>query len=652
MKKIITCIITASMLCSSAFQKIQAQDKLISFGKPDKTELELKDCDFDPGAPVECLVNTASVTYQITSNSVNVVTNRRIKFKVFKDAGISTAADIKIRYYSKDRYENISSVDGYVYNMDANGNITISRLKRSDVYDKKVDDEFSEVSFAMPDVRVGSVVEFRYTKYRNTIENIESWYFQHTYPVKYSAYNLVVPTYFDFTYQVNRRQDIDIQRSSGTDGNWFIMRNIASVHDEPYMSGFNDYNQRVDFNLTQINPPGEASIIVGSTWQKIAERYLDEYSLGNQIKRNVRHPADLDSAITACRNNIDKIKTVYNYLQKNMKWNGEEAIGAPEDGGIKGAWDKRQGTTADINLLLIDWLRDYKIAANPLLVSTHDYGKPNAFYVNIDQFNSVIAVAQADDSTAYVLDASDKYGIFGMIPYNVQFSDGLLADSKNPRWITLADADKKIAGKTVINLTIAENGDVSGFGNVSFYDYARSRMMKEIEESKMKDLKSEFSLGKNITLNADSIELPEDMDKNPLRIGLTLSGSAQSSGGYLLIPYNFYTGFSENPFTSDKRQTAVDFRCLQSYSVMGYINIDSGLVFEDLPKNILMLSPDSSIVMRRIFQKNDERSLNYSLSIDILQPVYRLDEYPDIKAFFKQLFQMLDERIVVKKAGE
>ena len=679
MKNITVYVCASIILVLSAFREVQAQDKLISFGKPDKTELELKDCDFDLGAPVECLADAATVTYQITvysgrdvpvglnsnsssastisNTSVNIaiVTNRREKFKVFKDAGISTAADIKIRYYSKDRYESISGVDGYVYNTDTNGNVTVSRLKKSDVYNKKVDDEYSEVSFAMPDVRVGSVVEFRYTKYRKTVGNIESWYFQHTYPVKYSAYNLIIPTYFNFTYQVNRRQDADIIKSSDADNNnnWFIMRNVASVHDEPYMSGFNDYNQRVDFNLASITFPREAPIAVGSTWQKLAEQYLDANAYGSQINRNVRHPADLDSAVAACKNNTDKIKTVYNYLQKNMRWNGEEDFASREDGGIKSAWDKRQGNTADINLLLIDWLRDYKINAAPLLVSTHDNGKPNTFYVDIDQFNSVMAFAQADDSTAFVLDASDKYGAFGMIPYNVQFSDGLLADSKNSRWIPLEDYDKKIASETVINLTIAKNGDVSGFGDIRFYDYARNRVMKDVQESKMKDLKSEFSLSKNITLNADSIELP-DMDKenNPLKIGLTFSGSAQSSGNYLLVPYNLYTGFTENPFTSDKRQTAVDFRCLQSYSVMGYINIDDGLAFESLPKNISIRIADSSILMQRIFQKNNEQSVNYVLSINVLRPIYTLEEYADVKAFFKQLFQLLDERIVVKKVSD
>ncbi|ANI90374.1 hypothetical protein A9P82_14395 [Arachidicoccus ginsenosidimutans] len=634
--------IVMTLLCSA--QKNIAQDKLISFGKPDKTELELKDCDFDPGAPLECLADIGTVNYQISNAGVNIITKRRTRFKIFKESGISIA-DVKLRYYAKDNYEDITGIDGYVYNMDGSGNVTVSRLKKSDIYKKDVDAEYAEVSFALPDVRVGSVIEFRYTKYKKTIGNIDSWYFQHEYPVKYSAYNLIVPDYFDFNYQVNRRQEMTIKKSTDADGNWFIMHNVASVHDEPYMPGFNDYNQRVDFNLTSITPPGESTIVVGSTWQKLAEQYLDEYTCGGQLKRNVKHPSELDSLVANSKTNIDKLKTIYYYLQKNIKWNGDDDIGAFEDGGIKNAWDKKQGSTADINLLFVNWLRDYKINADPILVSTSDHGKTNRYYINMNQFNSVMAYVTVDSNT-YVLNAADKYNPFGLIPYNVLFSQGLTM-SKNASWITMASVLQKFSTGAVINIDIDKKGKISGFGNLTYSGYARAIEMKEVEENK---LKTDLSYSKDITIDADSINVEHtDNDSLPLNINFTLSGGAHNSGNYLLIPYNLYGMSTENPFTSDKRLTAIDFKSLQSYNVMGYINIDSSLTFDELPKNFAVRTEDSSIILKRIFQKNSDQTLSYLLSVNFLRPDYTLDEYAGIKAFYKQLFTLLNERIVVKR---
>lgn len=633
--------------CLLIISSLHAQDKLVGFGRADKAELALKDCDFDPGAPLECLIDQGTVTYSF-GGSVLIQTQVRKRFKILKDAGISKAADVKVTYYSKDGYENISGVDGYVYNMNDNGNITTSKLKRADVFDKKVDDRYSQVTFAMPDVRVGSVVEYRYTSYQRSFGNIRSWYFQKDYPVKYSAYNLVIPDYFNFTYQVNRRQDIIIKKSSGNDGNWFIMHDVASVHEEPYMSGRLDFLQRVDFNLTSVTPPGEATIEIGTTWQKQMEDYLDTYDAGGQLKRNVHHPDELNALVAACKDNSEKLRTVYQYIQKYMKCTDEEAFYS-EDGGIKEAWDKKQGSIADINFLLINWLRDYKITAYPLLVSTHENGAPNPAYVDIGQFDAVMVYAEAD-STPYVMNAADKYAPYDLVPYNINFSSALIVDPKNSRWININDAKKKYATQGVVNLNIAKDGKVSGFANLSFYDYARSEKMKAVKDG---NIKSKFSLDKNIVLNVDSFEVKNEKDDNaPLSLDLNVSGAAKNSGNYLLIPYNLYSGLSENPFTADKRQTFIQFDVLHSFSITGYINIDSGLAFEELPKNIAMRIGDSSILIRRIFQKNSDNMISYMLSVNFLTPTYPLDEYADIKAFYKKLFELLDERIVIKRTSK
>ncbi|HEY0298602.1 MAG TPA: hypothetical protein VGB84_05215, partial [Arachidicoccus sp.] len=331
----------------------------------------------------------------------------------------------------------------------------------------------------------------------------------------------------------------------------------------------------------------------------------------------------------------------------NMKCTNDEGFYC-ENGGVKDAWDKRQGTVADINFLLINWLRDYKVSAHPLLVSTHENGAPNPSYVDMGQFNAVMVYVQID-STPYVLNAADKYAPFDMIPSEINFSSALVADEKHSHWIKISDTRKRYASQGIMNLNIAANGKISGFANLIFHDYARVREMENVEKG---NVKSRFNIDKNIDLSVDSFHVEnEESDSLPLNINLNVSGVARNSGNYLLIPYNLYSGMSENPFTADNRKTSVQFGVLRSFSLTGYINIDDGLVFDALPKSISMRIMDSSILVRRIFQKNSDRTASFLLSIYILRPTYSLDEYSDIKAFYKQLFTLLDERIVVKRAA-
>ena len=70
-----------------------------------------------------------------------------------------------------------------------------------------------------------------------------------------------------------------------------------------------------------------------------------------------------------------------------MNWNGGESIYT--ENGIKSAWDKKTGSNGELNLILINLLRDAGLTVYPLLISTKDNGTANTMYPFLDQFNIV-----------------------------------------------------------------------------------------------------------------------------------------------------------------------------------------------------------------------------------------------------------------------
>jgi hypothetical protein len=58
---------------------------------------------------------------------------------------------------------------------------------------------------------------------------------------------------------------------------------------------------------------------------------------------------------------------------------------------------------------------------------------------------------------------------------------------------------------------------------------------------------------------------------------------------------------------------------------------------------------DSSILFKRIFQKSSDTQLAFQLRIQHLRPEYTVREYEDIKAYYKKMYELLSERIVLKK---
>ena len=113
-----------------------AQDKLPSFGKIDKTDLELKDCDFDPGAEAMVLID-AGDTYVRYLENVGWVSESsyRVRIKVFKEKGIPHA-QIKLKFRSKNFLEQITNLKGISFNLDANGKIEETELEKKSIYEK------------------------------------------------------------------------------------------------------------------------------------------------------------------------------------------------------------------------------------------------------------------------------------------------------------------------------------------------------------------------------------------------------------------------------------------------------------------------------------------------------------------------------------
>jgi hypothetical protein len=140
----------------------------------------------------------------------------------------------------------------------------------------------------------------------------------------------------------------------------------------------------------------------------------------------------------------------------------------------------------------------------------------------------------------------------------------------------------------------------------------------------------------------------EKNDSLPLENIVHFQGTLNSSGDYLFYSPNFLMELETNDFISDKRFTDVEFGYTQYYNMFSTIRFPNNLEPEELPKNIRMIMPDTSIVLQRFVSKN-ENSVSMRYTLEIKRPTYYVDEYLDFKAFYTKLFEMLNEQIVFKR---
>ncbi len=125
--------------------------------------------------------------------------SREKRIIILNEAGLDYG-NFSIPYYeSSEGKEDIIGFRAHVYKEDENifGRPTISRnrIRRRDGYTEDLGGNWKILNFAFPDVYVGSIIDIRYNIESYFLSQLRSWRFQHEIPIKYSEYNLNLPSF-------------------------------------------------------------------------------------------------------------------------------------------------------------------------------------------------------------------------------------------------------------------------------------------------------------------------------------------------------------------------------------------------------------------------------------------------------------------------
>ncbi len=633
MKSIVVMLLLIAFATATSAQKIQ------SFGKIDKEEFAKKECSYDKESIAEYLIDMAEVRYYFAGNDLIYETTKRIRIKILNEKALELA-NVRLGFYSKGNRQNIRSVEGYTYNLNADGEVEDTKLEKKSVLTQRIDENADMIVFSMPNVKVGSIIEYRYEHTKRNYYEIEDWEFQRPHPVRYSEYNVEIPSVFEFTYLMRRTLPVK-ETTEGIRGiKRFVMTDIPGLDREPFMSSSKDYLQRIDFQLRAVN--GQPVL---SSWQKLVELLLEEESFGLQIKKNVYKNTSLPDELKKLSNPVDQLNTIVNYVKREVTWNGKTSMWSQE--GIKSAVDKHSGNSADMNLLLISLLRDAGFKAYPVLVSTRSNGKVNTTYPFLYQFNDVYVYTETNGKP-HIIDATNYTNPVTQIPWDVQFTEGLLVDKNIYQFINLGDISHRFKLVTSVLGNISAEGKVTGSANILAYDYAKDERLKSLRQSEKKYMSDYFN-DPHPDFKFDSLKYKnKDIDTLPLDNVIQFSGTLNSSGDYMFYSPNFLMELEKNEFISDKRFTDVEFGYTQYYNMFTTLYFPGNLELEELPKNIKIIMPDTSIVLQRFVSKN-ENTIAMRYSIEIKRPTFYADEYDFFKEFYAKLYEILNEQIVFKK---
>ena len=605
-------------------------------------EVTMKECPFDKEADAVVLMHEA---YADHDDRYQLITNHRVRLKILKEKGLSHG-DIRIMFYSRDNFEYVEVVRGRISN-EIDGRLQFQELDKKSVFKKPVNKYWSEMVFAFPNVKVGSIIEYTYRSTMQSYSGLEDWQFQKSIPVAESKYSVVILPDFEFAYRVQKREDypIDIKADKSIGRISFTMKNIPGLRNEPYIDARKDYLQMVTFQLSGRNIGYKKNYM--TNWEEVIRELNLNSSFGNQLGKDLAGTSEFIKMVKMEPSETRRLAKVYEYVKTNITWNGLNSVYVVD--GIRQAWSRKTGTSSEVNLALTSLLRDVGLEAYPMLVSEREHGKVNVDYPFIDQFNTVYAYAIADGKK-YYLDGTDRFTPPHIIPYSILNTTALVVNRKSGGLIHIAD--DMFEYKDYVNVTgiLGDDGKITGNVYMSCSDYARTKRLSSYRSNTV-DYVKKFS-GETGDVRVDSfVVLNEDIDTLPLQHKFKFTTAVNGTGDYTFIPTTLFSELKGNPFLSDVRFSKVNFGYRQTYFLNSYINIPASVKIDVLPKSVRMVNPDKSISFTRsVLYDEKERKIVSRVTVEMKKSLYDTDEYASLHEFFKKMYEYLGEPIVIKKS--
>lgn len=617
-----------------------SQTEFPAFGIFSKEEINIKQCSFDPEAEAIVLLDKAVANYD---DDYRLITDRRIRIKILSERGIDRA-NIAIPFYSKDDFENISRIEAYTYNFDGRGQQSSVPVEKKSFYNERTNSYYSLMKFAMPAVKVGSIIEYHYISTMKSYSGLDEWRFQSEMPTMKSCYLLQMLPTAEFVYTVQKRSDYNITiQPLPTDGRvYFEMNNIPGLRIEPYMDAPGDYLQKVMFQFSAYLSTYGSKQKVSTTWRDLAYDLMTDKIFGSQLDKDLK--IDEIKLLTANESTATgKTRAIYEYINKNIDWNGVESKFAVD--GLKSVWDRKKGSSGEINLLLVNVLKSAGVETYPVLAAERDFGKVDTTYPFLDRFNKTIAFVIADGKQ-YLLDASQENCPPGLTPYPLLNTTAFIVDKKKYNLIKISPGNKFYKNIVTIKGVMDTEGQLTGEARIQSYEYARQLRLNAMKSDKKKYISDRFEKPYEGLVADSFFTAPPESDSLPFDQFIKFKQQLSESGGMTFLNTNLFTGMEKNPFISSIRFTNVNFGFPSSIVVEETFKLPPGTKV-DVPEDKTIRADDKSIeAFKQVRFENGE--LIVLLRFLQTKTLVTAENYPSIKDIYKKIVDTLNEPVVMR----
>jgi Domain of Unknown Function with PDB structure (DUF3857)/Transglutaminase-like superfamily len=525
--------------------------------------------------------------------------------------------------------------------------------------------------FSMPDVTVGSILEYRYKiLYDDRFYDSPSWYIQSNLwtrkahyvwkPVDLSNINLVNArgqsvSMISWSSVLPAGTSVVNTHMPGAETMELNAHDIPPAPEEDHMPPISSFTYRVMFYYTAYHSPEDFWKDEGKFWAKKWDKFIGPGPIVTAAVKDVVAPTDTpDQKLHKLYAAVMKLENT-RYTRQHTGAE-EKAEGFKEVHNADDIWTRKRGSDDQIAALFVSMARAAGIKAYVGIVTSRQRSIFTKTFLNLSQLNDLIAIVNIDGKEQF-LDPGTRFCPYGHLAWEHTITQGIRQtdNGSSDFFATPGESYAFSRIQRIANLGLGSTGELAGTITMSYTGdpalHWRHRSLEGDSASLEREIHNsvENLMPPGVEVKVTSVDKLEDYEQ-PLVANLEVKGTLGSSTGKrVLLPSDIFVATAKPAFPHEKREIPVYFEYPRITQDAVRIKFAKTLAIESLPASD---------------KGNFEKSMVYSLSTESTADsftvrrtyalgdiVFPLPQYPAVRAFYSKMENKDQESVVLTNAA-
>lgn len=514
-------------------------------------------------------------------------------------------------------------------------------------------------TFTLPDVQVGSIIEYHYMyDLREGYVYDSHWILSEELFTKHGKFSLKRSTDFaiGWSWPAGLPAGTNPPKEEGG-----IVRlesqNIPAFQIEDYMPPQNELKYRVDFVYTE----GAQEKEPDKFWKKEGKRLNDRVESFTG-KRKAMEQA-LTEIVTPNDTPEIKLEKIYAKVQKlrNTSWETgkteqeQKREKQKEINNVEDLWKRGYGDGRQINWLFLALARAAGFEAYSVFISSRSEYFFNPQLMNLNQLNGDVVLVKVNGKDVYC-DPATAFAPFGLLSWPETGVRGLRLDKEGGSWVltTLPQAsESQVARKADLKLT--QEGALEGKLTVTFSGlealWRRIEERNEDATNRKKFLEDQVKEYIPVGIDVELTNQPDWGSSTSALVAefeLKVPGWVSGAGRRALMPVGLFGAPEKHAFEHANRVHAIYFSYPSSKIDDVTVDLPLGWQVSSLP-SVQDLDAKAAVYNLKVENNKGTLHLTRRLNMDLLMVEVKL--YPTLRNFFQVVRTGDEQQIVLQPAA-